>query len=207
MIEFEYKKFEFWVIPIIILICLVNETLNKVATLLFVVVVILIQLNNNHFGNQRTFRINRRILRRSRRRNMVRPIPTQHRNSESNNDKEIKKANRYNLTLAIKDIEEQDSDSIHSFDLEDINNSVSSSLSLFDQGFSIPEFEDSKLFDSEIERFLTPWGQNEYQNFQQEIKCVKRQENGLFLTDDEIKSWRKKNPNFVTKEGPKLVSV
>merc|ERR1712228_871965 len=86
MIEFEYKKFEFWVIPIFILICLVNDTLNKLATILIVLIVLAIQFNNNHFGNQRTFRINRRILRKSRRRNMVRTVPPKHRTvSDSNN--------------------------------------------------------------------------------------------------------------------------
>lgn len=204
MIEFDYKKLEFWVFPIFILICLLNETLNKAATIIFVLVVLAIQFNNNHFANQRTFRINRRIHRRSRRRNMVRTVPPKHRTvPDSNTEKEIKKSNRYNLTLGLKDIEEQDSDSIHSFDLEDINNSVSSSLSLFDQSF----LQDDSLLDSEIERFLTPWGQNEFQNFQQEIKCVKRQENGLFLTDEEISSWRKKYPRFVSKECSKSVSV
>ena len=86
----------------------------------------------------------------------------------------------------IQDIEEHDSDSIHSFDLDDISSSVSSSLALFDRFASakFEELDDAPLLenDHEIERILTPWGQDEYQNFQRDIKCVKKQENGLYLS-------------------------
>ena len=48
----------------------------------------------------------------------------------------------------------------------------------------------------EIERILTPWGPEEYKKFQNEIKFVTKQENGLYLSGEtqSIKNYIK-NPN------------
>ena len=51
MIEFEYRKIEFWVIPIFIIICLFNEMFDKVVTVVFVLLFAL-KFNNNHFTHQ-----------------------------------------------------------------------------------------------------------------------------------------------------------
>lgn len=188
MIEFEYRKIEFWVIPIFIIICLFNEMFDKVVTVVFVLLFAL-KFNNNHFTHQR-FRINRRFLPRCRKRKTFRQSPTRLL-AEEVSEKELIKANRYNLTLAIKDREEHDSDSIHSFDLDDLNQSVSSSLGNL---FLNQKIDDMDEHFEEIERILTPWGPEEYKKFQNEIKFVTKQENGLYLSDEEIESWRKKEP-------------
>lgn len=90
-------------------------------------------------------------------------------------------------------MEEHDSDSIHSFDLNELSQSVSSSLAICFSEKQTSFYSENEYFDDEVERFLTPWGHDEVQNFLKDIKCVTKQDNGGYLSDEEIASWRKKH--------------
>jgi hypothetical protein len=189
-----------WVIPLLLLFCVLFEMLDKIIIVTIICLFISFRINHNQFGNQRVFRINRRLL----------PRKTKIRKVKNENSfQEQKKHPNSLLPLPLKGVHDDskdDSDSIHSFDLNEINRTVTKAVQpVLDRYYQrlqdYREFIDSNscswdeqnFDDLEIKSLLSVHGEKEYLHYKKDMDQIIKHDNGLYLSSDEIKIWKSQN--------------
>jgi len=215
----KWEKIDFWVVPMISIgMCLLSEVIDKIILAILFCIFASIKVQQNQFGNQRVFRINRRLLPRKQKR--LKKLKFESAERQSNDSSRITPTHNDNhileshsptlqnshprdkksiLTLPLKlhDESKDDADSIHSFDL---NESVSRIVTNVIEGFH--DFQDEYSLncddefddlDTQIKSLLTQWGNDEYDLFKKDMNKMKIHENGRYLSDTEIEKWKSTN--------------
>jgi hypothetical protein len=218
----KWEKIDFWVVPMISIgMCLLSEVIDKIILAILFCIFASIKVQQNQFGNQRVFRINRRLLPRKQKKLKKLKFESAERQSSdssritpTHNDNHLLTVDSHSptlqnphprdkksiLTLPLKlhDDSKDDVDSIHSFDL---NESVSRIVTNVIDGFHDFTQDDLSLncddefddLDTQIKSLLTQWGDAEYDLFKKDMNKMKIHENGRYLSDNEIEKWKSTN--------------